>query len=185
MSKVLILFFSLLLLLPPTVYAEEGRIEIREFSLNTVGNNLYRVNARVNVNLSGELRNALLNGVKIFVTLRINLGKHNIWWWDTFEKVSELSYELKYHSLSKHYIVTNRHTNQYWNFSNLPRALQHIAVVNEFALPQFNNRILDGQHYLYSKAVVIPESPNLPLKIQSYLNTQYRLESEGVLWALP
>ncbi len=186
MIKVVTILLSLLVLFS-NAYGnnENGQVDIREFSLNPIGMNVYSTRTKVEIRLSSKLRNTLFNGIKLAIKFQFSIGKHNIWWWDSKEMISELHYELRYHSISKQYIVTNINSNQFWNFNHLSVALSHISKLDGYILPQMTNVVMDGRHYLFLQTIVYPESPNLPLKMQQYFNSQYRLESEGVLWELP
>lgn len=187
MVKIKTLLLVLLLCIPTSwIYAANGHVDIREFNVQNYGNPYqYKVNARINIALSDELRYALLNGVKLLLITRFSLGKHNEWWWDSLSPMIEIHYELKYHSLSKYYTVTDKATNQFWNFSTLPRALQHVSIISDFVLPALSDVVSNGQYYLFIESSVQPETPQLPLKIQELFDQKYIIKSEGALWALP
>ncbi len=176
----------LLSLFSVQVLAQSGKVDIKAFKATALDNNQYVVNATISFQLSETQQQALLHGVKLNVNIDMALGEHRVWWWNSLKLVSRISYELKYHALSKHYIVKQLNMDKHWSFTSLPSALKYIGKVEDYRLPAFHENIQDGQHYLYLAAKIDVETRSLPLKIQSYFkNSKYYAESEGVLWALP
>lgn len=183
------LLIAMLLVLSTTAHAEAGSngdIDIQSINISLVGKNQYKANAAIDFQLSKTLIKALTHGVALKTHIDFNLGKHRSWWWNSNNRVSRITYILKYHSLSKHYVLEKVNSDQHWNFSNLPLALKQMGRVQNHSLPKLPLEIKDGKHYLYITAKVSSESRSLPFKIQSYLtNSKYQVKSEGVLWALP
>lgn len=163
-----------------------GDIDIESLKVVKVDKNQYVANARIAFHLTDIQQQALLHGVKLYASIDFALGRHNVWWWNSLKLLSRIRYEIKYHALSKHYILTRLDTDTHKSFSSLPAALKQMGIVEDYRLPVLPNDIQDGQHYLYLAAKVNIESTSLPLKIQSYFrNSKYYSESTGVIWALP
>jgi len=106
-----------LLLLPLHAYA--ANIDFKDFKL-TGNPNKFQVNTRVEFVLTDYLRNALQNGVTLNARIQFRLGKHNSWWFNQDTPLLTVTYQLKYHALSRHYLLSRNDTNEHWNFSNLP-----------------------------------------------------------------
>lgn len=163
----------------------DGQVEIESIKVSAGKNNHYQVNGVVSFQLSETLQEALTHGVKLNATINYTLGKHR-WWWNSARLISRTNYELKYHALTKHYILKKKSSNQRWNFSNLPSALKQMGKIEKHELPVLPTSINDGDYYLFVRAKVGVASRSLPLKIQSYFSdSKYHIQSEGVLWALP
>ena len=178
--------FMVLLTLNTSRAEASGDIDIQSININLVGEQQYKANATIDFHLSETLVKALTHGVPLKTHIDFNLGRHRSWWWNSTVRVSRITYKLKYHSLSKHYILEKTNSDQHWNFSSLPLALKQMGIIQNHLLPKLPANIKDGNHYLYMTARVTSESRSLPFKIQSYLtNSKYQIESEGVLWALP
>lgn len=163
----------------------EGSIDIRNFMLKTDENDQQHASMFVDYRLSSTMRDALTHGIPLIASVEFTLGKYRSWWWDQTEKLLAIRFQLKYHSLSKHYVVTRLDTKQHWNFSTLGGALQQMGKITQQPLPQLDTIDVDEYYYLFVQAIVSAEQLNLPLKFQTYFSKKYQLESEGVLWSFP
>jgi len=184
---------SLFLLWPVLSPAnDEGSIDIRSFTLDTKEvvteakkNMIQHASMFVDYRPSKAMRKALTHGIPLIAKVNFTLGQHHSWWWNTSNKLLEIHFQLKYHALSKHYVVTRLATGKHWSFSTLGGALQQMGKIRRQPLPQLQTIEVDENYYLFVQATLAAKSINLPLKIQSYFNNEYQLESEGVLWSFP
>ncbi len=172
----------LLLLLSSSVIASE--IDFKDFKL--IGQPAkYQVLTRVDIKLNDYLYQALFNGVSLKARVQFRLREHNDWWFDKDISLRTITYQLKYHALSRHYLLTRNDTNEHWNFSTLPSALRKLGELRKYDLPAIKTPIKSGQYSLFAIADMIPASLRLPLKIQSLFSSKFKLTSEGVIWPLP
>ena len=183
--KILILQLTMILLLclPLQSYAEN--IDFIDFKLfgQPTG---FQINTRVEFELTDYLRDALQNGVALNARVQFRLGKHNSWWFNDDTPLLTVVYHLKYHALSRHYLLTRNDTNEQWNFSNIPSAIRKLSELRQYSLPDISASLVsDGEYYILAAADMIPATLNLPLRFQSLFSDQYKLTSEGVLWPLP
>lgn len=181
------LVLALLFLVPlPRAYAT-GYAEIQNIKFVNTGDYRYKADGVIAFRLTNSLQQALLHGVKLRVNIDFFLGKHRIWWWNSSQHLSRISYQLSYHALSKHYVLKRLGNKpMHWNFSTLPAALKQMGKIKQHVLPALNSKVESGQYYFYVKAGITTENLSLPLRVQSYFKSnKYRLESEGFLWALP
>jgi len=147
--------------------------------------NIYLVSAQVDFKLSPYLEQALLNGVVLKVNTFVGLGKKRDWWWNETGNLSTISYQLKYHALSRHFLLTRIDTNENWNYRSLPAALRKMGGVVNYKLPALPDRVKGGDYYLFMNIRLSPATLRLPLRIQSLFSSQYSLASEVVSWPLP
>lgn len=166
------------------VQAKDGHIDITTFNANKVEKH-YVMNAVVMYQLSPDLHQALSHGVRLDSALNIYLGQHRSWWLNSSEKIAQIVFQLRYHSLSKQYILTRKDTNQSWNFGSLPRALKQMGQIRRYTLQKTSGDLDKKNYYLYAEATLSAQKLSFPLKVQSYFNNKYVMESEGVLWSLP
>ena len=145
----------------------------------------YQVLAGVEFELSDYLHKALLNGVSLEARIQFRLGQHRDWWFNKDDSLKTIHYQLKYHALSRHYLLTRNDTNEHWNFSNLPSALRKLGELRKYKLPKIDAPLKSGEYYIFAIADIAPATLRLPLRIQSFFSDKYRLTSEGVLWPLP
>lgn len=159
-----------------------------EFSVDYVNTELvddvYRLNARVNLSLSDVLLDALANGVDLFVEINIEILRRNNWWFDS--EVAALSQRsvLSYYALSRSYVVRNLNTGVQKTYPSLYSALDAIGEVQD--LPLLDRTLLEeGEDYIAQlrTRVAIEELP-LPLRAQAYLSSQWRLSSDWYTWSL-
>ncbi|MEE9302300.1 MAG: DUF4390 domain-containing protein [Thiotrichaceae bacterium] len=176
----------LLLLLPMQNVMADGEVDIQSINVSATKSYHYKVDGSVSFKLSETLQKALAHGVKLNASIDFTLGQHRVWWWNSSRLISRISYQLKYHALTKHYVLKRKNSDQHWSFSTLPAALKQMGKIEKHPLPALTSVIDEGSYYLYVRAKVGVASQSLPLKIQSYFKSnKYHTKSEGVLWALP
>jgi hypothetical protein len=180
----LIRFLLVITALSP-FYAIAGNIDFKDFNIQ--GNpSHFLVTTRVEFELTDYLRNALQNGVTLNAHVQFRLGKHRSWWFNKDTPLLTVKYQLKYHALSRHYLLTRNDTNENWNFSSLTATLRKLGELRRYSLPDISASIdSDEEYYIFAIADMVPATLDLPLRIQSIFSDQYRLTSEGVLWPLP
>ncbi len=181
-----LLTFSLLitLLVAFSQSAQAARVDFKDFKL--VGSSpKYQVQTSVAFELTDYLQNALLNGVALKARIQFRLGEHRSWWFNKDVPLLTIQYQLKYHALSRHYLLTRVDTHEHWNFTSLAATLRKLSELRRYSLPKINEDLDEGDHYIFAIADLAPSTLRLPLRIQSLFSDEYRLTSEGVLWPLP
>jgi hypothetical protein len=113
------------------------------------------------------------------------LVKKSAWWWNQAENIRTIDYQLKYHALSRHFLLTRSDTNENWNFRSLPTALRKMGSVVNQRLPALPDIINEGGHVISLSSTLSPATLRLPLKIQSIFSSQYSMSSEVISWPLP
>jgi uncharacterized protein YhdP len=177
----LLLIFSVTI----PVDAVAGSIDFKDFNMQGNPKN-FQVTTRVEFDLTDYLSDALQSGVTINARVQFRLGQHRSWWFNKDTPLLTVQYQLKYHALSRHYLLTRIDTNENWNFSNRAAALRKLGELKKYSLPDITASINDdAEYYIFAIADMVPTTLNLPLRIQSIFSDQYRLTSEGVLWPLP
>jgi len=172
-----------LCLLPVLGHAKN--IDFKDFKLTGTPDR-YQINTRVDFVLTESLRSALQNGVTLNARIQFRLGEHKSWWFDADKSLLTVSYQLKYHALSRHYLLSRNDTNEHWNFANLPSAIRKLSDIHQYVLPSVSAKINDdGEYYILATAGMEPSRLRLPLRFQSLFSNQYKLTSEGVIWPLP
>lgn len=166
------------------VQAKDGNIVITTFNAKKMEKH-YVMNAVVMYQPSRDLHRALSHGVRLNSYFNVYLGKHRSWWWNSSDKIAQIVFQLRYHSLSKQYILTRKDTDQSWNFRSLPRALKQMGEIKRYLLLKAPSDLEGKNYYLYAQATLSAKRLSFPLKVQSYFSNKYVMESEGVLWSLP
>ncbi len=183
--KIYLTRFLLVLMAVMPINAIAESINIKDFKMQGNPKN-FQVTTRVEFELSDYLRNALQSGVTINARVQFRLGEHRSWWFNKDIPLLTVKYQLKYHALSRHYLLTRNDTNENWNFSSLAATLRKLGELRKYSLPDISAFINNGdEYYIFAIADMVPATLNLPLRIHSIFSDQYRLTSEGVLWPLP
>lgn len=160
-----------------------------QFSIHSVSAELsdgvYVLNARLDVELSEEMSNALKNGVALVFVLDLHVKEQKYRWFKKTVVKLEQRYELRYHALSQQYILTNRNTGLQSSFRSLSRALRKLGKIED--LPLLDASVIS----LYDDAVSllrlrldVRELP-LPLKVRAYTSSDWQTRSRWVRWNLP
>ncbi len=181
------IMFSLLIVLLMTLTSFNifaGEIDFKDFNLKGDPKK-FEVSTRIDYELTDYLRDALINGVTLNSRVQFRLGKHSSWWFNKDTAILTVNYQLKYHALSRHYVLSRNDTNEHWNFSSLSAALRKLGELRLYTLPDISASLDDGEFYIFAIADMVPATLRLPLRIQSIFSDQNRLTSEGVMWPLP
>lgn len=177
------LMLTMLLVFSQTVMAA-GQVDFKDFKVQ--GNNpQYQVQTRVEFKLTDYLRNALLNGVTLNARVQFRLGQHRSWWFNKDKPLVTVQYQLKYHALSRRYLLTRQDTNEHWNFNTLTATLRKLSELRKYNLPKVSGVKKGDDYYILAIADLVPESLRLPLRLQSLFSDKYSITSEGVFWPLP
>jgi hypothetical protein len=180
------------LLVISTKSAAKGGVYIELFKLQPVAKKLdnyqiqtYKVQANIKYQPTDYLHQALLSGVTLKANLEFNYHQPDNWFWAKKETLSDLNFQLKYHALSRHYLLSRTDTNEHWNFGNLPAALRKMGEVRNYRLPPLEERAEEDNNYITATAYFEPAIIKLPLRIQSLMTNEYSLVSQEVRWQLP
>ena len=190
--RISLLLLLTLLLMPPIVNATKGGVYIELFKLQPVEKKIdsykirtYKVQANIKYQLSDYLQEALLNGVTLKANLEFYYYQPDNWFWNKKESLAKIHFQLKYHPLSRHYLLSRNDTDEHWNFGNLPATLRQMGEIRNYKLPQLEPRSKDDNHYVVAIASFEPASIDLPLRLQSLLSDEYSLVSTEAQWQLP
>lgn len=171
----------------PSLNLSAGDIDFKDFSIKGTPER-FEVSTRIEYKLTDYLSEALKNGVTLNSRVQFLLGEHSSWWFNKDVPILTVNYQLKYHALSRHYVLSRSDTNEHWNFSSLSASLRKLGELKHFVLPDISESLNDkddGEFYIFAIADMVPATLRLPLRIQSLFSDQYSLTSEGVLWPLP
>ncbi|HFC91743.1 MAG TPA: DUF4390 domain-containing protein [Leucothrix mucor] len=181
----------ILLLVASSVGAAKG-IYIELFKLQPIAKKLdsneirsYKVQLNIKYQLTDYLHQALLNGVILKAQLEFTYHQPDNWFWNKKESLGSLNFRLKYHALSRHYLLARNDTNEHWNFGNLPAALRKMGEVRNYKLPRLDKRDAGTANYISAIVYLEPEKIKLPLRIQALIGNEYGLSSQEAHWQLP
>lgn len=184
LKKIQNTFLVTILLFIVSIPATAGEIDFKDFRL--IGYPAkYQVLTRIEFKLDDYLHQALLNGVDLKARVQFRLREHQDWWFDKDHPLLTVTYHLKYHALSRHYLLTRNDTNEHWNFTTFPSAIRKLGELRKYDLPVIKVPLKSGDYSLFVIADMIPATLRLPLRVQSFFSDKFKLTSKGVLWPLP
>lgn len=174
-STVALLFGVAMITGTPRANAPE--IVIRHAEISTI-EEVYRLDAYVDYNLTKPVKEALRNGVKLFFSFKIGVVKQRFLLPDDTVAELEQSYRLEYHALSQQYLVENLNTGIQETFTDLASALDYQGqVVN---LPLIDRSLIepDRDYLCLLRAGLDLDQLPLPLRIGGYLSSSWRLNTD-------
>ena len=190
--RISLFLFFFLLLISYSTYATKGGIYIEVFKLQPVEKKMdsfkirdYKAQLNIKYQLTDYLHQALFNGITLKANLEFYYYQPSNWFWNKKQLLATINFQLKYHPLSRHYLLTRNDSNEHWNFGNLPAALRKMGEIRNYKLPRLDPRTEEEDNYIIAIASFEPASINLPLRIQSLLSEEYTLVSAEAKWSLP
>jgi len=138
---------------------------------------IYHLDADLHLSLSREMTQALNNGLPLAFVLEFELYEPRRLLWD--QRVARLTQEylLRYHALSRRYLVFNRNTEQQRSFPTLVAALKALAHVN--GLPVLDQALLQpGRPYLARVRIGLDEAQlPVPLRVKFFFKRAWKAQS--------
>lgn len=138
---------------------------------------VYYLDATASLPLNNTLRDALHNGVSVVLSFDIHVVQKGGWWFDDTVATLNQRYLLRYHALSRRYLVDNLNTGISRSFLLLGEALADIAHLRHF--PLLDKMLLGkGQHYQVDLRVRVDDSEYpLPLRVRALIEGAWRPSS--------
>lgn len=146
---------------------------------------VYRLTAELRYELTPEVRDALINGIPIILSLdiEIQLPSAYYFWSETVATLKQ-RYQLQYHALSERFLVTNLNSGAQEYFPSLDEALAHLSKVAD--LPVLDAGLLapDVQYTARLRTEIEFDRLPVPLRYYAYVLPSWRLSSEWYNWPL-
>lgn len=157
------------------VMAEEG-ISIQDAEIVLL-NNVYSLNAQLEVEFNDAVKEAIESGVPLTVKLEIFVMRPRELLWD--EEIASLRqrYKLKFHALTEQYIVNVSNSGAINAYPSLYSAMASIREIT--GLPIIDAKLLEShKHYLIRmRGRLELSSLPPPLRLNAYLSSQWWLSS--------
>lgn len=149
-------------------------------------NMVYYLDARARTRLDDKLRSALHNGVSLLLTYDVRVVQPGAWFWfdDTVASLNQ-RYRLRYHPLSRRYLVDNLNTGVSLSYARLSDALEMIdhlhgfPVLDQSLVPKHGSVVTDVR-----LRVDTGDFP-LPLRVRAFFNAAWRPASPWYRCAFP
>lgn len=168
-----------MLSLPVMVLAADFSVTVEHVDLQLEGNE-HVLQANGHYRLSPKAKEAIDKGVPLSWILRIKLQRHYWFWYRTVHERS-IPYIIRYEALLNQYSVTNRNTGRQEMFATLNTALSFMGAIREPVWPG-RRLALDSNDRLAVKLQFDREFLPIPLRPESYFDTQWALSSDWLIW---
>ena len=160
-----------------------GRFEVRSAYLEPV-DGVLRLNAALDLALSRAAVQALRNGVPVTVQYELLINRKRRYLTDQGVGHLVQRWQIQYHALSEHYLVTNRNSGQQASYPSLGAALAELSEVR--ALPVLDEALIGkNQRYEASLRLSVNIEGGLPdaLRVLMFW-ADWNRTSEWYTWTL-
>lgn len=166
----------------PPVLAEEGPgFAVKSADLK-LEEGSYWLNADLRLRFSEEAEAALDNGVPLTLELRLEILLPRWWWWDA--EVVNLSnrYRIRYHALSRRFVLTDLSSGESRSFARLDSLLLTLSEVQGLWVADQGD-LSEGERYQARLRIRLDtEALPQPLQAVAYMSPQWRLQSDWYTW---
>jgi hypothetical protein len=156
---------------------EPGRFDIVSASITRQGA-VYYLNARMDLRLSSDARDALRSGVPLTIRLDVELLHHRRFWLDGDEALLRQRYELEYHALTERYVVLSVNSGDQTSFGTLHAALVALGRVD--MLPLIDTSLVSDVARSYARLRVVLDSDRFPgpLRLLAFWRRDWSIGSD-------
>ena len=146
--------------------------------------NVYRLDAVIDYDLSTVTKEALNNGVPLTIQMQMQVLRRREWLWDETIADIQQRYRLEYHALARQYLVTNLNNGELHSYPSRESAIEVLGRVRDFPLLDKSLLRSGGQYYGRMRVRLDIEDLPAPLRPVAYLSADWRLTSAWYTWPL-
>ena len=165
------------------VWARTNAIEVNYLNITELNNEL-RLDAEVAYELNSEVRDALVNGIPLVFEVEVQIKSLQSWRLDKVISTTVKTHLLKYHALSKQYVLENLENGESDSFPDLESVLLHQGRVTAMYIAQVDEIDKQGNFILQLRSRLLTSKLPLPLRMKSYFSPKWRLNSGWHEWPL-
>lgn len=165
------------------VQAKTSAIEINYLNVTELNNEL-RLDADISYELNSEVRTALVNGITLMFQIEVQIKSLEKWRWDKLISTIVKTHILKYHALSKQYVLESLGTGETDTFPDLESALIHQGRVSALPIAEAGNLNKNNKYVVRLRSRLLSNKLPLPLRMRSYFSPKWRLNSRWHEWPL-
>ncbi len=173
----------LISLLGLTYASSADYIQIKELSSKIV-EEVIRIDCEVSYQLDDSVKEALNNGIAIDFMLEIELMQDSPYWLDMVSSSIKREFEVKYHALSKQYVMIEAGSEVELSFPDLYSAFYYQRHLHNAVLATTDSLDSDKNYYIRARARLVSEQLPIPLRIKSYLYRGWRPSSGWTEWPM-
>ncbi len=141
------------------------------------------LDARFQVRLSDDASEALASGVPLILEVQVRVTRPRWWWfWDAELVDATAHYELRYHALSRRYVVHDRQTGERRTFFRREVAMDAWGTVERLALLPVRRLGAGEQYHVELRARLDLDQLPHPLRTVAFVSPEWRLVSDWYRW---
>ncbi|MEZ5585042.1 MAG: DUF4390 domain-containing protein [Candidatus Competibacteraceae bacterium] len=147
-------------------------------------NEIYRLYAQLDYQLSQAPLEALQNGVPLAFSVQVEVIRKREWLWDEVLATRNQHFTLAYHPLARQYVVTDLNRTESKSFPDAATAFDFLGHIDN--LPLVNSSVLDSEeiYYVRLRTTLDLEKLPAPLLLVAYLSDDWYLNGEWYTWPL-
>ena len=145
---------------------------------------VYYLDAELSLRLSGAVIEALESGVPITVALHIEVVNPRAWWWDETVYSLNQRYRLKFHALTRQYVLTNLNSGVQTTHPTRVAAVLALASITELPILDRSALRVGVAYQARLRVRLSAETLPSPLRVWAYLSSDWDLVSDWYQWPL-
>ncbi|MDH3608426.1 MAG: DUF4390 domain-containing protein [Gammaproteobacteria bacterium] len=158
-------------------------IEVNYLNIAELNDEL-RLDAEIAYELNSEVREALINGIPMVFQVEVQIVALQKWLWDKVIITTVKTHLLKYHILSKQYVLENLETGESVSFPDLESVLSKQGSVSAMYIAE-TDYLKEKENYVVQlRSRLLSSELPLPLRMKSYFSPKWRLDSGWYQWPL-
>ena len=162
---------------------ENADFEVVQLSPRVDGQFLV-LSGALELGLTAKVQEALNKGIPIEVTVSVKLYRRRRMLWDPRIQHWELRRQIRYHALSRQYLVAGHGSDPEAmdSFASLQAALTDMGSLNELKLPLTRKLASKRRYYISVRVNLDIESLPAPLRPVAYTSLAWQLSSGWTEW---
>lgn len=158
-------------------------IEVNYLNIAELNDEL-RLDAEIAYELNSEVRGALINGIPMVFQVEVQIVALQKWLWDKVITTTVKTHLLKYHILSKQYVLENLETGESVSFPDLESVLSKQGSVSAMYIAETDYLKEQENYVVQLRSRLLSSELPLPLRMKSYFSPKWRLDSGWYQWPL-
>lgn len=165
------------------VWARTSAIEVNYLNVTELNSEL-RLDAEIAYELNSEVRDALVNGIPLIFQIEVQIKSVQSWRLDKVISTTIKTHLLKYHALSKQYVLDDLESGGSDTFPDLESVLIHQGRVTAMYVAEADELDTQGNFVVQLRSRLLTSKLPLPLRMKSYFSPKWRLDSGWYEWPL-
>lgn len=141
-----------------------------------------QVNCEITYRLDEKVKQALSNGIMMTFVTDLELLERTSGWFDQVKASYHTEFTIKYHALSKQFVLSMNNLER--SYPDLFSVFYRQTQLCDFRMGPIDHIQLDDSTYLRVRNRLSTEDLPLPLRIKSYLSSDWRPTSGWTIWTL-